>query len=684
MKVYKNILKDNIIFWSRLGFGYDPPILNNKGHASIFDEKLTELKYHKMFYGKGVKIHSFIVNSGWIGVDKYDYTVTDKVMDAASSIGDDVLLIPRVKLNVPIDWCKKYPEELFAYYGGPDNIDDIKNMVGTLKQDYLGYEAPNGYYMGDPKYNRANVGGMIARQSFSSDIWLSDAKKALRKFVQHIEEKYPGKILGYHIAFGTSGETILWGRDSHRYGDYGISHTKKFKAYLKEKLNIEAEIPNVSERYGNNSTLRDFLRTGNEISVYYDEFTSKTNAYAIEELCKTVKEVSPHSFTGVFYAYLMVHNIVYTGHTELEKLLNSPYIDFFAAPKSYYRCAPGDSGGEISLPQSVNLKKDWVDECDIRTHLSKSDIDSSWLSGGFKQTKNVLIRELSKNLSHNSGFWLMDLGGGWYDDEEMMSLVGEINEINKLIRKKEYKSESDVLVLIDEKSILRAGISRTCFRAYCKDFICNSKKAGVLLDVYRKSDIRRINLSQYKAIVFAYTYEICDEELNYIKEKNSSASFIFNYAAGCIKNGEFSLDNIYKTTAFKVFDKGVLNESEYDFPLLCLEDEEDIVFKSKYGTAAKKTVNGRLHIFNTVPYADVNTIRAFYKLSGCHIYTPENLVIYGDKRFITVLSDGKAYDDFIYLKENKKWKNVLNGENGLGNKIKINLKPFECAMFVFM
>ena len=674
-----NILRDKIIFWSRLGFGYDPPMFDENGQPVLFDENLTELKYHKMFYDKGVRIHSFIVNSGWVGVDKYDYTVTDKVMDAAASIGDDVLLIPRVKLNPPVDWCEKYPEELFVYYGGPETKDDIKSMVGTQKHDYLGYEAPNGYYMGNPKYNRPNVGGMVSRQSFSSVVWLNDAKKAMQMFVRHVEEKYPNKILGYHIAYGVSGETILWGRDSHRYGDYGINHTKKFKSYLKENYNLDALIPSVFERYENNGTLKDFLRIDNEVSVYYDDYTSKINAYDAEELCKAVKEVSPNALTGVFYGYLMVHNIVYSGHTELEKLLKSPYVDFFASPKSYYRCAPGDSGGELSVPQSVNLEKIWVDECDVRTHLAQKTDDASWLSEGFVQTKNALLRELSKNLSHNSGLWLMDLGGGWYNDEEMMNLVDELNKINETVRKRPCESKSDVLVLFDEKSILQAGVSRTCFRGYCKDFIWNTKKAGVLVDIFRKSDVKKIDLSKYKAIVFAYTFELNDEEMEYIK-KNSSAVFIFNYASGCLKNGKFSLENTEKTTGFKIADKGIVS---YDFPEIEIENADDIICENKDGKAVKKNVCGRLHIMNSVPYLDVHTIREFYKLSGCHIYSPENTIIYGDNRFITVLSDGKEYDDFICFTENKKWKNVLTGETGEGTKAKIKLKPYEAVMLIF-
>ncbi len=672
-----NILRNNLIFWSRLGFGYDPPLFDEDGKEVLFNESLSELNYHKRFYEKGVKLHSFIVSSGWVGNNKFDYTVTDRVMDAAASIGDDVKLLPRVKLNPPVEWCKENPEELFVYYDGPRDKDEIQSVVGTAEHDYIGYDAPDGYYMGNPKFNRPNRTGSVARQSFTSEKWLKDAKDALVRFIKHVEKRYPGKILGYHVAYGTSGETILWGRIDANYGDYGIDCTKKFDSYLKENYNFSSPLPAPDERYLKKDTLKDFLRVENKTSVYFDEFTSKVNARATEEFCKTVKEVSPNSVTGVFYGYLMVDNIVYTGHTDIDTLVNSPYVDFFAAPKAYYRCTPGDSGGDLSVPQSINLKKTWVDECDVRTHLAQKSDDSTWLANDIVQTKNAILRELSKNLSHDSGLWLMDLGGGWYDDDDMMEFVGEVSKINELVRKRPLKSASDVLVLIDENSIAQAGVSEHCFTGYCSDFICNTKKTGVLVDTFRLSDIRKIDLSNYKAIVFGYTLKINPEDIEYIKA-NSDAAFVFNYAAGCISEGNFSLSNTEKLTGFELEESGTV----YDFPNIKIVNHSNLLLENEYGNVASKMIDGRVCVMNTVPYIDVHTLRKIYELAGCHIYSPENTVVYGDKRFVTVLSDGKEYDDFINLTKPSKWENLLTGETGFSDKVKLTLKPFEAAMLL--
>ncbi len=676
----REILRDNIIFWSRLGFGLDPIQLDEKGHPALYDETFSELKFHQEFYKKGIKLHSFILNSGWIGVDKYDYTSTDATMEAAMKIGENAMLIPRIKLNVPIEWCKENPEELMVYPSGPQTAEEIRGVVDTPKHDWLGYEAPDGVYMGKPEMQRPNVGGVVSLQSFSSDKWLEDAKKALHKLILRLEEKYGDKIIGYHVTYGISGETMMWGRMNEKYGDYGITNQKKFKAFLKEKYGIEAEIPTPCVRYNQKDTVKDFLREDNKISVYYDEFTNEMNSYAVEYLCRAVKEIAPHKLTGVFYGYFMgVENIAYTGHTEVEKLINSPYVDFFAAPKTYFRCKPGDACAEYGCSQSVNLKKVWVDECDVRTHLAAADTPANWASRNITETENALTRELAKNLSHNSGFWFMDLGGNWYNSDEMMELVGYLNDINNKVRAKEYKSVSDVLLLVDEKSVMQNSISNHCLRGYAADFICNTKMSGAVLDVYRYSDLRQLNLAQYKLIVFAYTYKLNKEDIEYVKSQ-TSASLCFNYLAGALSEESFSFDNIKNVTGFTLEEK---SQREYDFPEIKILDTDKVIKSDSHGEVVCKEVDGRLHIMNSIPYLDVETIRNLAKMSGCHIYCEAGYTLYADSRFLAMTATPEAFKGTVNLGGVKNWTNPKTGQTGVSDKIDVDIESYGTLFIIF-
>ena len=112
-------LRKNPVFWSRLGFCYDPPILDENGVPVVFNPNFSyQIKIHDDFCDAGVKIHTCILHSGWVGVDKYDYSLCDRVLDSLFASGKVEYYIPRIKLNVPIDWLKENPEEVCIYENG--------------------------------------------------------------------------------------------------------------------------------------------------------------------------------------------------------------------------------------------------------------------------------------------------------------------------------------------------------------------------------------------------------------------------------------------------------------------------------------------------------------------------------------------------------------------------------------
>lgn len=666
------LIKNNPVFWSRLGFGYDPPIKNEQGKPLVFTEDLSKYgRFHRAFNSIGVKIHTCILHSGWVGVDEYDYSLTDRVLEEIFRDNPDGYFIPRIKLNVPVDWCRENPEDVFVYYGGPDDAQKIKELVGTLKQDYLGYEAPNGYYMaGDYVDTRPNIGGLISLQSFSSQKWLNDATVALQKLLDRLENsKYADKIIGYHIAYGACGECVLWGRASERYGDYGIGHRKAFydwgiKKYENhEKLadaweqpDIERDnvrIPSPKERYEQTDSLEKFFRAekNQNISSDFDCFISEINANAIEHFGKIVKEKTKDKLVGAFYGYFLhVDNSAYTGHLAIDRLLNSPYIDFFAAPKSYYRNKAGEPGGVLTATQSINRKKIWLDELDNRTYLTH-DTDNKWTPKGFDTTKTVFWREFAKNLADDSGFWWMDLGGGWFDSREIMDEFSTLVKTNNLIRAKEGKSASDILMIVDDESICHMNISRDLRRGFMEDFLCELHMTGCLTDVYRLCDLKDLDLSKYKLIIFAYTFKIDEKTRRFITQISADKTLMFNYASGIISETGVTLDNVEALTRVKVepFD------DDYAFPSIAISKDDEIV-----RIASAKRPNGGVNIVNTKPFMSRDELRRIADSAGCHAYSPAGNTVYGDNRFIGIFPSESGKIE-ISLKEKGDYVNLVTG-----------------------
>ncbi len=700
MKFPAEFLKNNPVFWSRLGFCYDPPLKNKSGEPLVFTENLTkDGDRHRAFSKKGVKIHTSILHSGWVGVNEYDYRLTDKVLDEVFRNNEDIYYIPRIKLNVPIDWCRENPEEVFVYDEGPRDREEIRSLVGTLRQDYIGYDSPKGYYQaGDYKDTRPNVGGVIARQSFSSKVWQRDAGVALEKLIDRLEGgKYGDRIIGYHIAYGVSGETVSWGRVSGRYGDHGIANRRAFydfglKKYGSKEALCEAwcqkditgesvVIPSMDERAGKTFDITEFMRgrACDTVSVDYDEFTSQVNADALLHFAKIVKEKTG-KLAGCFYGYFMhIDNAAYAGHIAIEKLLDSPYIDFFAAPKSYYRCGPGEPGGELCPSLSINRKKLWVDEMDNRTYLagkeeipensdgeSKIDTDS-WLSKNAGESISVMLREFSKNLSRDSGFWWMDLGGGWYDSDFLLSTVGKCVDLNRKIREKTHESIADILIVVDENSAKYTRANKTLREGFMEDFIMETAMSGALADVYRLSDLSEISLKKYKLVVFAYTVYIEPEYFEKVRGRmREDVTVMFNFLAGAWNKSGFDISNTEKLTGYKITPTEPCGS--YDIPMI----------------NAEKTPHTRDNIIlNTTPYLSHKEIRETARNAGCHIYTDaEGITLYGDSRFLGVFNDRAVKAELAFDTENSFCEITENKKYERTSKIELALSEKSCRMFI--
>ena len=726
------LLKENSVFWSKLGFCYDPPRLDADGKPIVFFENFERFaKFHKDFTAAGVKIHTSILFSGWVGVNRYDYELTDKILDAVFKDNHDIYYIPRIKLNVPLDWGKENPEDVFVYFDGPRDRESIRQLVGTEKHDFLGYDSDIGYYTaGAWKDDRPNVGGVISNQSFSSQKWLSDAGEALRRLINHLEQgPYSKQILAYHIAYGASGETCLWGRSSHKFGDYGINNRRAFfewglqqygslkalrSAWGQPELNREnAEPPSPQRRQSRPANLRDFLRTDDRICVDYDRFTSEINATAIEYFGKLVKEHTDGKPVGCFYGYFLeCNNAAYTGWLGYERLLNSPYVDFFAAPKSYYRTEAGEPGGELGPAQSVNRKKLWMDELDNRTHIAKG-VGFEHKNRNMDETRTVMWREAAKNMAHGSGFWWMDLGGGWFDSPEILHEVAAIEKIAKKIRSKPGKSMAEILMVVDEESIYHTTCHALFHRPMMQDMIRNANLCGAPTDLYRLNDLVTLDLSPYRLIIFLNTLKLLPQQWRRMEARiHLDTTLMWNYAPGVL-DPDFAVDNIERIIGMKVRERApvlrpqllpapgsclagtasIKMETESDantgYPLLEVIPSDKIQVLAHYEDGAIAVASGKCGgrnvVYSALPFFAPEHLRRIAATAGCHLYVPANCTVYANSRFIGVFPKMDLRNEKLEFKHEVTLESAVTGQRQIAVKsVTLNLKAKAMEFFAIV
>ena len=257
---------------------------------------------------------------------------------------------------------------------------------------------------------------------------------------------------------------------------------------------------------------------------------------------------------------------------------------------------------------------------DNRTYLATEcdeDKQQGFVPDGISDTLTVLWREFSKNIAHDSGFWWMDLGGGWFASEPIMQSVQKMVTLNEQLRARPHQSRADMLIVFDERSMLSVRESTDLHAGFLREFINETNVSGVIADVYRACDLPRLELSRYKFIVFAYNFYMDKATRDIIASLPSAVTVAFSYVAGAWDESGFSLENAERATGHRFT---IDNTSDYDFPTIRAE---------RLPNARKNTL-----VF-TNPYITGADIRAIAKSAGCHVYTDTaDVTIYGDNRFI--------------------------------------------------
>ena len=675
------LLKGNSLFWSMLGWPYDPPRLGKDGKPIMFLLNAERVqRYHRDFDKAGIRIHTAVIFSGWTGDGTFDYSATDRTLEELFACGEDILFLPRVKLNVPMEWGKKYPEEMCVYYPGTLSAEAIRSIVNSPKHDIFGGDLPTGYHSWFKQWedqwmdDRPNVNGLIGNQSFASRQWLNDAGDALARFIRHLEDgPYGDHIIGYQIAYGMCGETTLWrswDKDNFKFSDYGFCCRRSFydwgvgKYGSREKLAEAWQQPEISrenvrlpspfERELEWRSTPEFFRAGqeNQICIDYDSFLSDRNAEAIEHFCKIVKRESG-KIAGAFYGYyLNVPRAGHAGHLALDYLLNSPAIDFFASPKAYRRVAPGEPGGEQVPAMSVNRKKLFVDELDNRTHLTGLE------AADMHDTRTVLWRELAKNLSYGSGFWWMDLGGGWFDSPEIMQELAKIEKYAGKLRPLPAQPVAEVLVVSDDISFLVAKPNHALHLDLLIDTPAEIQLAGAPVDHYRFADLETLDLSRYKAVCFLNTIRIPQERRERILRRfRPDTVFIWHYAPG-IWNSAYAPETAEELCGMRLeehhydprqgaemrLENGEVRRREFEdreYPLFRLSgDGLHICGTYPDGSVAfaERIWNGHRHYCCCLPLLRCEDYRAIFDAAGVHSYAPAGNTVYADSRFAGIFS----------------------------------------------
>ena len=536
----------------------------------------------------------------WIGKDRYDFSVVDsnfKKVIADRKPGE-IWIIPRVMIEPPSFWEESNPSELCRDFSGKS-----------------------------------------VHQSYSSDVWFRDTKKAMEAFQDYlVKSKMDEYIVGWQIACGWTEEFMRPMIYTMQMTDYSDTSAKAWRKYLKEKykdieaLNVKWQasyrtfeaisVPSLAERV--------YFPEG-EVNypapvAEYNRFRSVETANALITLAHDAKEITGgERIVGAFYGYAGTR----FGHDAIDLVLNSSEVDFLASPFAYdTQRAPGTDWVLSGVLGSTRLNnKLWFTECDVRTHLSRpisiamphaNPVGNTMYDGPIwygPDNEEVSVHQMRKafvkTMSMSGGMWWFDMWGGWFKTEKYMDTIRKSMEL--------YQSQ------LNEKSVAEVAVVYDTYarghhrkNASLEGFLQSVSQSGAAYEQFSLADMDKLDPKQYKTVILLNTHTVVPE---LAKWKNNDHSIVYI-------------------------------SSEFE--------------ESKDGRICPCT-GGKVHVGNGyqeyyfVDMPSPQALREAFLTSGAHIYNFTNDMIYAYGKMVSIhaATDGEKR---IFLSEKSSVKDAYTGE----------------------
>jgi hypothetical protein len=297
---------------------------------------------------------------------------------------------------------------------------------------------------------------------------------------------------------------------------------------------------------------------GHWVADYY-RCQQEVTADDIELFCAAAKALTNgRVLCGAFYGYFNgVPPQTQGGHLELERLLKSPSVDYFAAPYDYSHRLVGDDGRGRAIVDAFPLAgKVHMVEVDTRTHLHP--VNEYGKLASTEESVAAIRREVATTLLHGSALWWCDFGadgsGGWYDDP---ALIGEVARMVKLAEQRlaaPRRRVAEVAVICDLKSCYSLGdgeAMRTHLRL-TDEVTTQLYRTGTPFDTLLLSQLAQSDLSRYRLLLFLNTLRVDEPTRKVVAEATKNRSVLWLWAPGITDGNGFGPELVEKLTGFRV------------------------------------------------------------------------------------------------------------------------------------
>jgi hypothetical protein len=549
-------------------------------------------------------------------------------------------------------------------------------------------------------------GSEICLVSTASDKWADAVEIKLKRIVEYIRnsDEYKHHVACIHL------ENCEWFEYGFRESgsDMSLAADNKFMEWQKRKYGagynsvpVPRDLPNnISSELYKNTLLLDKCE---ERFIDYFDYINDLVSGRIERFAKAIKDASDNQMMCIaFYGYLFELADCQSGHYNMRRLLDSPYLDGFAGPVSYgdrTKSSPGGAMGATSaymtaMDTVARNGKIWFQESDQRTFVNNAP-DSPWLPNipSLEDIFNVHRREIGDIMLHGCGIWVMDLAAyGWlYDNaiwENLAKLKAEYEETIE-----SGPSSFDAVFVIDEKAESIVGQPSFCGISgnLISAFRYEAYRAGISFAFAEITDVEAGLFDDARLYVFLNPYRLSPAQSASLAARiqREGKTSVFMYGFGMTFPADTSLLTgmdirltepgttvLYITkdgdeNGFVPSNRG--NEVTHRYTVSEYETLYGIYNDGRPAVASKNHGN-----YTTVFYGGTfisrENIRALCRIAGCHVYSEDGDVVVTDgknliycataagiknitlpgKSNVCSATDGKVYNNITSLSTDMK------------------------------
>ena len=499
-----------------------------------------------LFRDAGVHVYTayYPLAACWTGPGNYRFDILDDRVRGYLSVDPKSHILLILRLVPPTWWMDAHPEELVQYAAGAD-------------------------------YNTTDECGRVRRASFASSVWRRDALAIWRAAIAHLEAQPWGKrVIGYQPGYGIYTEWHYFGSWTNQMPDTGPAMTNAFRAWLRRRYGTlehlrrawgmpdatfaGATVPGVAPRLAAGPLgLRRPVR-GRRVMDYY-RCQQEITVEDIEAFCAAAKDLTGgRVVTGAFYGYYYgVAPQTQGGHLELERLLRSPAIDYFAAPYDYSHRLMGDDGRARSIIDAFAAAgKVHMIEADTRTFLHPRR-EYGRLSNRTRSMA-AIRREVATALTHGTALWWCDFGrdgsGGWYDDPALIGTVKNMVRLAETCRQRPRERQAQVALVCDPRSCywLGDGEAMKTHVELVDRVTSELYRTGTPFDTILLSQFLAAPQKRYRVVIFLDTLCLDAARRRALAKSCEGRSVLWLWAPGITDGTRFGPELVRECTGFPV------------------------------------------------------------------------------------------------------------------------------------